>query len=314
MKRVQRITFTLQVARELRKRQVELLAPLIRNRKAYVEGRFSGDEMASPVGAAYLDSLFGLEVPGRGQLGEEELVTLVSEVISAGTDTSATAVEWALFHLVVDQEIQERLYKEIVDCVGKDGVITESHVERMPYLSAVVKETFRRHPPSHFVLSHAVTEDTKLGGYTVPKNASVEFYTAWLTEDPNMWEDPNEFRPERFLSGDGVDVDVTGTKGVRMMPFGIGRRICPAWSLGMVHINLLLAKMAQAFHWSSIAPKARIISPSSSTTTRITLTHLLNRCLLSSIIKHLHTKFHLMPCHPTFHSHVITNIATLLSR
>ncbi|KAG2406961.1 Cytochrome P450 [Vigna angularis] len=287
MKRVQRITFTLQVARELRKRQVELLAPLIRNRKAYVEGRFSGDEMASPVGAAYLDSLFGLEVPGRGQLGEEELVTLVSEVISAGTDTSATAVEWALFHLVVDQEIQERLYKEIVDCVGKDGVITESHVERMPYLSAVVKETFRRHPPSHFVLSHAVTEDTKLGGYTVPKNASVEFYTAWLTEDPNMWEDPNEFRPERFLSGDGVDVDVTGTKGVRMMPFGIGRRICPAWSLGMVHINLLLAKMAQAFHWSSIAPKARIISPSSSTTTRITLTHLLNRCLLSKFERNM---------------------------
>ncbi|XP_017431904.1 cytochrome P450 77A3 [Vigna angularis] len=204
--------------------------------------------MASPVGAAYLDSLFGLEVPGRGQMGEEELVTLVSEVISAGTDTSATAVEWALFHLVVDQEIQERLYKEIVDCVGKDEVITESHVERMPYLSAVVKETFRRHPSSHFVLSHAATEDTKLGGYTVPKNASVEFYTAWLTEDSNMWEDPNEFRPERFLSGDGVDVDVTGTKGVRMMPFGIGRRICPAWSLGMVHINLLLAKMVQAFH------------------------------------------------------------------
>ncbi|XP_068463018.1 cytochrome P450 77A1 [Phaseolus vulgaris] len=236
-------------ARELRKRQVELLAPLIRSRKAYVEGSFSGSEMASPVGAAYVDSLFELEVPGRGRLGEEELVTLVSEIISAGTDTSATAVEWALFHLVTDQEIQERLYKEIVECVGKEGVVKESDVERMPYLSAVVKETFRRHPPSHFVLSHAATEDTKLGGYTVPKNASVEFYTAWLSEDPNMWEDPNEFRPERFLSGDGVDVDVTGTKGVRMMPFGIGRRICPAWTLGILHINLLLAKMVQAFHW-----------------------------------------------------------------
>ncbi|XP_061345555.1 cytochrome P450 77A1 [Gastrolobium bilobum] len=238
-------------ARKLREKQVELLAPLIRSRKAYVDsnGRSGGADMASPVGAAYVDSLFGLEVPGRGRLGEEELVTLVSEVISAGTDTSATAVEWALLHLVMDQEIQERLYREIVERVGKDGVVMESDVDKMPYLGAVVKETFRRHPPSHFILSHAATEETELGGYTIPKDASVEFYTAWLTENPNMWEDPNEFRPERFLSGDGVDVDVTGTKGVRMMPFGVGRRICPAWTLGILHINMLLAKMVLAFQW-----------------------------------------------------------------
>ncbi|KAF7840648.1 cytochrome P450 77A1 [Senna tora] len=239
-------------ARKLRKSQVELIAPLIRSRKAYVQsnGRINeNSEMVSAIGAAYVDSLFELDVPGRGKLGEEELVTLVSEVISAGTDTSATALEWALLHLVMDQAIQDRLYKEIVDCVGENGVVSETDVEKMPYLGAVVKETFRRHPPSHFVLSHAATAETELGGYTIPADASVEFYTAWLTEDPSMWEDPNEFRPERFLTGDGVDVDVTGTKGVRMMPFGIGRRICPAWTLGTLHINLLLAKMVQAFRW-----------------------------------------------------------------
>lgn len=239
-------------AKKLRKKQVELLAPLIRKRKEYVEsdGKCGDPEMVSAIGAAYVDSLFGLEVPGRGRLGEEELVTLVSEVISAGTDTSATAVEWALLHMVMDQEIQERLYNEIVGCIGKGNkVIMESDVEKMPYLSAIVKETFRRHPPSHFVLSHAATEETKLGGYTVPADASVEFYTAWLSEDPNMWKDPNEFRPERFLIGDGVDVDITGTKEVKMMPFGAGRRICPAWSLGTLHINMLLAKMVLAFRW-----------------------------------------------------------------
>lgn len=238
-------------AKKLRKTQVELLAPLIRNRKSYVEsdGKLRDPEMVSAVGAAYVDSLFALEVPDRGRLGEEELVTLVSEVISAGTDTSATAVEWALLHLVMDQGIQEKLYKEIVGCVGKGGDVKEADVEKMPYLSAIVKETFRRHPPSHFVLSHAATEETELGGYTVPKDASVEFYTAWLSEDPDMWEDPDEFRPERFLIGDGVDADITGTKAVRMMPFGAGRRICPAWTLGVLHINMLLAKMVLAFQW-----------------------------------------------------------------
>lgn len=237
-------------AKELRRRQIESLVPLVRNRKAFVEsGANPSLEMVSPIGAAYIDSLFGLEPVGRGRLGEEELITLCSEVINAGTDTSATTVEWALLHLVMNQEIQEKLYNEIVDCVGKNGIVSESDVEKMPYLGAVVKETFRRHPPSHFVLSHAATKETELGGYTIPANVNVEFYTAWVTEDPNLWEDPAKFRPERFLDGDGVDVDVTGTRGVKMLPFGAGRRICPAATLGTLHINLLLARMVHEFKW-----------------------------------------------------------------
>ncbi|GAB4854114.1 hypothetical protein Ancab_022697 [Ancistrocladus abbreviatus] len=71
----------------------------------------------------------------------------------------------------------------------------------MTYLRAVVKETLRRHTPPHFTLSHAVVEEVELGGYTIPAKANVEFYIAWVTEDPKLWEDPHEFRPERFLEG-----------------------------------------------------------------------------------------------------------------
>ncbi|KAG9142429.1 hypothetical protein Leryth_026474 [Lithospermum erythrorhizon] len=245
-------------AKELRKRQLDLIVPLIRARKAFVESggisaTMKNTEMVSPIGAAYVDSLFTIEPPGRGRkLAEEEIVTLVSETISAGTDTSATAIEWALLHLVTDQEIQEKLYQEIVGVVGKDGKITENDVEKMPFLGAIIKETFRRHPPSHFILSHAVTHETELGGYTIPADAYVEFYTAWVTEDPSLWKDPDQFRPQRFLTGDGVDVDITGTKGVKMLPFGGGRRICPAWSLGVLHVNMLLAKMVHTFKWLPI--------------------------------------------------------------
>ncbi|KAE8670587.1 adenosine deaminase-like protein-like isoform X1 [Hibiscus syriacus] len=237
-------------AKALRKRQLECLVPLIKNRRAFVEkGENPNQEMVSPVGAAYIDSLFGLEPESRGPLGEEEYVTLCSEVISAGTDTSATTVEWAMLHLVMNQEIQEKLYQEIVGVVGKIGDFKDEDVEKMPYLEAVVKETFRRHPPGHFLLSHAAMKDSELGGYTIPAGAYVEFYTAWITENPDNWSNPSEFRPERFLNGDGVDVDVTGTRAVKMLPFGAGRRICPAWNLGVLHIKLLTAKMIQAFKW-----------------------------------------------------------------
>ncbi|KAL3742136.1 hypothetical protein ACJRO7_017596 [Eucalyptus globulus] len=251
----------LKAARELRRRQMECLVPLIRERKAFVEGGGGGGasrnggsgnepgfEMLSPLGAAYVDSLLGLEPAGR-ELGDEELVTLCSEVISAGTDTSATAVEWALLHLVQDQGMQQKVYDEIVQHVGKDGLVDENDVEKMTYLGAVVKETLRRHPPSHFLLSHAPTEETELGGYVIPARATVEFYTAWVTQDPDLWADPDDFRPGRFLDGDGIGVDVTGTKGVRMVPFGAGRRICPAMTLGMLHVNLLLARMVHAYRW-----------------------------------------------------------------
>nr|XP_043627185.1 cytochrome P450 77A1-like [Erigeron canadensis] len=250
-------------AKELRRKQKECLVPLIRARRAFLDSHMKnpsidqhdhkpdGLEMVSPAGAAYIDSLFSLNPDGRGLFSEEELVTLVSEVITAGTDTSATTVEWGMFHLVTNQEIQEKVYQEIVSKVGVDGVVQENDIEDMVYLTAFVKETFRCHPPTHFTLSHAATRPTELDGYTIPSDVNVEFYTAWVTEDPELWDAPQEFRPERFLNGgDGADVDVTGKIGaLKMLPFGAGRRICPAWSLGTLHVKMLIASMVHAFKW-----------------------------------------------------------------
>ena len=246
----------LQEARNLRKRQLALLCPLVHDRRAFFDcngdhSKYKGEaEMVSPIGGAYIDSLFTLNPAQRGPLGDEELVTLCSEVMSAGTDTSATGLEWALLNVVLHQEIQEKLFSEIVSVAGEEKKITEAEVEKMPYLAAVVKETFRRHPPSQFVLSHAATEDTELAGYKIPAGANVEFYTAWLTENPEMWEEPEQFKPERFLEGgDGFETDLTGVRGVRMMPFGVGRRICPAYTLGLLHFQMMLAKMVREFKW-----------------------------------------------------------------
>lgn len=249
-------------AKKLRKRQMDCLLPLVQARRAFVRNggkvdTTSGDasefEMVSGLGEAYLDSLLDMEVEGKeGGLGEDELVTLCSEVMSAGTDTSATALEWVMLHLVLDPTVQDRLYKEIVATVGMDKSrkITETDIESMTYLQAVVKETLRRHPPSHFVLSHAATHDTELAGYRIPANANVEFYSAWVTQDPSIWTDPDKWQPERFLEGgEGYDTDVTGTRGVRMMPFGVGRRICPAATLGMLHVHLMVARMVREFKW-----------------------------------------------------------------
>ncbi|KAJ3679390.1 hypothetical protein LUZ60_017401 [Juncus effusus] len=248
-------------AKKLRKKQLDCLVPLIRARKRFIQNGGKADEnsefeMVSRVGEAYLDSMLEMEVEGRKSgLDDEEMATLCSEVLSAGTDTSATTIEWVMLHLILDPTVQDRVYEEIVCKVGMDKTrkITESDVEGMPFLQAVVKETLRRHPPSHFLLSHAVTHETELAGYRIPADANVEFYTAWVTQDPNIWTDPDQWKPERFLEGgEGWETDVTGTRGVRMMPFGVGRRICPAATVGMLHIHLILARMIHEFKWTVV--------------------------------------------------------------
>ncbi|GAB4837732.1 hypothetical protein Ancab_002601 [Ancistrocladus abbreviatus] len=201
-----------------------------------------------------IDSLLDAKLPGLpGNLSDEQLVNLCSDVIVAGTDTIATTLQWTMLELVLTQEVQRKLYEKNESVVGRKCVITEEHVDKMSYLGAVGKETFRRHPPTHLTLSHVAVEDTELAGYSIPADANVEFYTAWVRQDPHLREDPDVFRPERFLKGgDGVDVDITGNRAVRMLPFGGGRRICPAWTLGLLHVYLLVARMVQAFKWVPI--------------------------------------------------------------
>jgi hypothetical protein len=93
----------------------------------------------------------------------------------------------------------------------------------MPYLKVVILEGLRKHPPGHFVLPHKAADDMELGGYLIPKGATVNFMVAEMGWDEQEWERPMEFTPERFLEdGDSAGVDMTGTRGIRMMPFGVG--------------------------------------------------------------------------------------------
>ncbi|KAK6144644.1 hypothetical protein DH2020_021464 [Rehmannia glutinosa] len=231
---------------EVRNQQIETLVPLIEKRRNAVQNPGSDKTAAS---FSYLDTLFDLKIEGRkSSPSNPEIVTLCSEFLNGGTDTTATAVEWAVARMIENPEIQTRLYDEIRTTVGGKKV-DEKDVEKMPYLNAVVKELLRKHPPTYFSLTHAVTEPAKLGGYDIPTDTNVEFFLPGISEDPNIWSDPEKFDPDRFFAG-REEADMTGVTGVKMIPFGIGRRICPGLSMATVHVNLMLARMVQEFEWS----------------------------------------------------------------
>ncbi|XP_054791401.1 cytochrome P450 77A3-like [Prosopis cineraria] len=241
-------------ALSVRKEQIEFLVPIIEQRRRAIQNPGSDHTATS---FSYLDTLFDLKVEGRKSgPNNAELVSLCSEFLNGGTDTTATAVEWGIARLIANPQIQQKLFDEITHTVGSKKV-DEKDVEKMPYLQAVVKEILRKHPPTFFTLTHAVTEPTTLAGYDIPTDANIEIFTPAIGEDPKLWSNPEKFDPDRFITG-GEDADITGVTGVKMMPFGVGRRICPGLGMGTVHIHLMMARMVQEFEWEAYPPEKMV--------------------------------------------------------
>ncbi|XP_062077147.1 cytochrome P450 89A2-like [Humulus lupulus] len=238
---------------QLRKEQHAVLVPLINSRKKVKETKVAADHDDDFV-LCYVDTLLGLELPEKKRkLETGEMVSLCSEFLNGGTDTTSTALQWIMANVVKHPEIQEKLYQEIkgVVLVQKGNGIEEDDLQKMPYLKAVILEGLRRHPPAHFVLPHAVSDDVVVGGHLVPKNGSVNFMVAEMGLDPKVWEDPMAFKPERFMIGnDKVEFDIKGNREIKMMPFGAGRRICPASALAMLHLEYFVANLVWKFEWN----------------------------------------------------------------
>nr|QWK52255.1 cytochrome P450 77A4 [Isatis tinctoria] len=227
-------------ALEVRSEQVDLVVGFIERRRRAIQNPGS-DRTASSF--SYLDTLFELKVEGRETApSNEELVTLCSEFLNGGTDTTGTAIEWGIAQLIANPEIQSRLYDEIRSTAG-DRRIEEKDVDKMVFLQAFVKELLRKHPPTYFSLTHAVMETTTLAGYDIPAGVNVEVYIPGISEDPRIWTHPKKFDPTGLL---------------RMIPFGVGRRICPGLGMATVHVHLMLARMVQEFEWSAYPPGSKI--------------------------------------------------------
>ncbi|OMO62921.1 Cytochrome P450 [Corchorus olitorius] len=134
-------------------------------------------------------------------------------------------------------------------------MVKEDDLQKMPYLKAVILEGLRRHPPLRFLMPHAVTEDAVLNGYLVPRNGTVNFMVGDIGLDEKVWEDPLSFKPERFFrvdNKDGEGFDISGSKEIKMMPFGAGRRICPGYALAMLHLEYFVANLVWNFEWKAV--------------------------------------------------------------
>lgn len=163
----------------------------------------------------------------------------------AGTETTSSTVEWGIAEIVKNPTIHTKLTAELDRVVGCDRFVEESDIPNLPYFQATVKELFRIHPATPLLLPRRNDQDCYVSGYHIPKHTTV-FVNVWgMGRDPKLWEDPMEFRPERF---EGLEMDVKG-QDFELLPFGSGRRLCAGMRMGHTMVHYELASLVQAFEW-----------------------------------------------------------------
>ncbi|CAK9159208.1 unnamed protein product [Ilex paraguariensis] len=179
------------------------------------------------------------------KLHNDGVKAFTQDLMAGGTDTSLNSLEWTMSELVKHPHIIKKATEELDRIVGKDRWVEERDIPQLPYMDAIIKETMRLHPVVVLLAPHLALEDCNVAGYNIRKGTRVFINTWSIGRDPSLWDEPEEFRPERFL---GKGIDVKG-QSFELLPFGSGRRMCPGYSLGLKMIQSSLANMLHGFNW-----------------------------------------------------------------
>ncbi|CAL4997560.1 unnamed protein product [Urochloa decumbens] len=185
-----------------------------------------------------------IEVP----LTDDNIKALVLDVFVAGADTSLAALEWVMTELLRHPRILSKAHDEVRRVIGCRGRVDEPDLRDLHYLRAIIKETFRLHPVIPFLVPRESVAPCTLGGYDIPTKTRVFINTYAMGRDPEVWEKPLEFQPERFES-DGGEIDLIDPD-FRVLPFGGGRRGCPGYVFALATLQFSLASLLYHFDWA----------------------------------------------------------------
>ncbi|XP_022973389.1 cytochrome P450 71A3-like [Cucurbita maxima] len=169
---------------------------------------------------------------------------LILDMFAAGVDSTYAALEWAMSELLKHPESMKKLKGEMREIMGGKGYVGEEDVEKMHYLKAIIKETLRLHPPLPLLFRES-SQSIKVKGYDINPGTRVMINVWAIGRDPEVWEEAEEFRPERFMTS---SMDFKG-QNMELIPFGAGRRGCPGIAFAMAMIEMALANVVHKFEW-----------------------------------------------------------------
>ncbi|XP_074313400.1 cytochrome P450 736A117-like [Silene latifolia] len=163
------------------------------------------------------------------------------DMVAGGIETITTLLEWTMSELLMHPLVMKKLQEEVRGFVKGKNIIDENDLKDMKYLKAVIKEGLRLHPPLPFLAFREPSQDVRVQNYDITGGTHV-IINAWaIQRHPSYWEEPEEFRPERFLNCSALEF--------KFIPFGAGRRSCPGNVFATVEAELALANLVGLFNW-----------------------------------------------------------------
>ncbi|XP_056419485.1 uncharacterized protein LOC130360954 [Hyla sarda] len=171
----------------------------------------------------------------------ENLTLLVTDLFSAGMETTTTTLRWGLLLMMKYPEIQKNVQNEIEKVIGS-AVPLVKHRKEMPYTDAVIHEIQRFANILPANIPHATTQDVVFRGYFLPKGTHVIPLLTSVLQDKKYFERPEEFYPQHFLDTKGNFV-----KNEAFIPFSLGKRSCAGESLAKTELFLFFTTLLQKF-------------------------------------------------------------------
>ncbi|CAN6811527.1 unnamed protein product [Brassica oleracea] len=220
----------------------ELLERIIGERKEKLD-KDQGKDLLDTLLSAYRDE------NAEYKLTMNHIKALFAELFVGGTDTSSSTIQWIMAEIINSPNTLRKLREEIDSVVGRTRMIQETDLPKLPFLEAVFKEGLRLHGPSPLLI-RKFQEGYKIrGGFYIPENTTLVVNAYAIMRDPNFWEDPDEFKPERFMGDLKPEEEARREQALRYIPFGIGRRACTGEKLSGIFVRTVIGVMVQCFDW-----------------------------------------------------------------
>ncbi|PHU14810.1 hypothetical protein BC332_16015 [Capsicum chinense] len=174
----------------------------------------------------------------------DHIKEIISDMFAPGTETSAATIIWALSEMMRKPKIMAKAQNEVRQVFKGKTTFDEEDLDKLTYLKLVIKETLRLHPPST-LLPRECRKETYIDRYMIFPKTRALINTFALGRDPESWDDPQNFMPERF---ENSPANYMGNY-FKFIPFVSARRICPGMQFGLTNVKHPLARLLYHLDW-----------------------------------------------------------------
>lgn len=190
-----------------------------------------------------------------GEAGLKSLEIVLVDLFIGGSETTSTTLNWTVLYLLHHPQVQQEIHKELDSVVGRrrDSPPTLEDKPRLPYLNAVIYESLRMSSVVPSGVPHYVEKDTQVGDYFFPQGSNVMANISFIHHDPEIWTDPENFDPNRFITGDKTLVD----NQEHLIPFSVGKRQCLGKILAEQEFYLFFSGLMHQFEFRAV-PNAQL--------------------------------------------------------